>query len=1836
MKARRKYLNVFILLVFFVGLFFNISCEDSVPNPTTGTLTLGPAIKKELTWSANTQISEYVYKATPLFTGTATGKTSDWQHLSYGGAGTIGELTQGKWLFELAGRNSNGSTITTGSIEAYIEAGKENVISIEMKTDPSIGEGTIKYNIWTQNVSSEGSELKVYAKDPGKTEWVLKNKQSSSGNPPIFSGVIEKRKAGYDEILFMLFDKSGALLGGEQIGLQVVSGEATAVSGIIEPSNEITFDLSIKSMGHIHAELDPDSGIETTGEGRDKTAYIERGDSITFTWKDLEDATSHPTEWIWALDGEVISNSKSSYTVKYDEYGEHELSVIGLRRDNEGVLWDVGSAVIRIVVVKHLCEVTFDANGGFFSDGKDINVILQDTTIESERRLPGGIPYDGLSPQKTGYRLTGWRDATTGKKIVDILSDGTVKFLDGYATKEPTRTLKALWEPGIFTVSVIWYDNVTVNNKAVKYTETYTVKSADKLTFLNPSPKRQGFKFLSYTTEENSRGDTVKAENSFSWGKDITIWANWEYVPITVQYYKAYSDYKAGISPYKTTIVGSDLRYGALPQPLRQGKVFKGWAHPEDVDGAKIVGGEGGKSYLRQDALKSGKNFVTVSDRVTEYSTHSLVAVWGDGDIKISFNYGDYALTEKGKASIGEFAIDNGIYYKYGSLGTQYGALPFTGLETLVREGQEFIGWFDSPTYNMQVYEVFAVTNNQDHTLYAKWEGQKLVVSFDTGTEEKLDTKQVRLGGLYGTLPEITKVGYKFEGWTYNGKKITEESIVEEKSNHTLRASWTPLKTQLTLSLSGGSYSYPDTMSLDYDAEYGSAKSGDVVFKENGTTWGLKEPSRYGYDFNGWFQNPTGNGNAVKSTQINKNENSQTLYALWKAHRHNITFYNNWPKVDETKTKPSTSKKENIPFGTSYGDLPSLTVTGYTFNGWYTSQTNGEQVSATTKYLVDNDISLYAKWSVIKVNISFYDDGVVCKDKDGKTIEPITREWGTQYGTLPEPYKKGYKFTGRWRIVGRKDASGNDIYISSSTIIKDTVDVTLNPEWEPEKVLVLVPYNAQASTDGVFISVDWSKYKSYEVTFGETFNNLRDATISSGKWTATANASLPTWTRTGYWQDSWVEVINNTSYTITDSSALVSDYGTLESTAKAKFGTISPENVIYFYPNWKENEYVITFKSRLETKDSISDASSAPYIASKTGKYNEVFSSVISNTESTTAWIQSWDGYVCEGIYTDSTLTKEVKLTDKIGTEIVPTKDNELILYVKWSHVRKEYSLNTSDTDQYGENSKFRLFRASEAFSGSNKGFWSGQSGWYNFSGDVDENHYTKIRIASEDLLLMSVTQEGEKAISLPANMNIKVHGVASVYTVSEKCLVCNGSGQTGIVKSNFSETSDYYTSPENTMKDYNLGSYDRIDKSYRINYRASTMYDFCPNACKNWSNHNKGYWVTCPNCNGNPESVHNYGWKIYHFVCSTCNGAGGERTSHTCTACGGGGGSEASCSSCGGTGKVAAPNDCPKCKGTGKISGGNVECPNCSGSGSLGTIYLNCPKCDGSGATTSSCTRCGGTGVVSSFVSCSNCKGEGRYDEAYYYDYQCYCVWQSKNKGGELRPGQIWLSGYRFLRNEKGQCKISVNNQTKVSGDFDTTIYCGNNSTVKATMTPYVLNANNIVVELSSVGKIEVRDNAGDYSSRVALAGTSSGKILSLYFDHYTQANGAYFYTNGTGVGSVGTPYYAYKRALTINQYNSSNVKVASEESSSSGYIDSSKIDTSLPCSFRAVTDDGTEYSGTPTIISWTDEFVEVTYTQSNGRTGVFRWLTRADSETITSPVCKSFNLSVWAQEGM
>ena len=158
-----------------------------------------------------------------------------------------------------------------------------------------------------------------------------------------------------------------------------------------------------------------------------------------------------------------------------------------------------------------------------------------------------------------------------------------------------------------------------------------------------------------------------------------------------------------------------------------------------------------------------------------------------------------------------------------------------------------------------------------------------------------------------------------------------------------------------------------------------SPKAQEVLYGRSYGTLPTPTKSKVGYTvtFKGWFTASSG-GNKVEETTTVTNESDHTLYAQWEetvnsytvtvdACGGEITFPSN--SVWATSIDKGTGFR-SIAYGLPY-DLPTtVTKSGYTFLGWYTSETGGSKVESFDKMRTAFDHTLYAHWELKTVTVT--------------------------------------------------------------------------------------------------------------------------------------------------------------------------------------------------------------------------------------------------------------------------------------------------------------------------------------------------------------------------------------------------------------------------------------------------------------------------------------------------------------------------------------------------------------------------------------------------------------------------------------------------------------------------------------------------------------------------------------------------------------------------------------------------------------------------------------------------------------------------------------------------
>ena len=146
---------------------------------------------------------------------------------------------------------------------------------------------------------------------------------------------------------------------------------------------------------------------------------------------------------------------------------------------------------------------------------------------------------------------------------------------------------------------------------------------------------------------------------------------------------------------------------------------------------------------------------------------------------------------------------------------------------------------------------------------------------------------------------------------------------------------------------------------------------------------------RTGYIFDGWYDAAEG-GNEIDyyyNFTAEDAENGKTLYAHW-SEAVTITF-------DKNGGTFYYAEKKDIRKGTAYGSLPTASLSGKAFEGWYTAKDGGTRVENDTVF--NEDTTLYARYRNYQITVSFNaNDGtgemekLVCESKVAKKLPKCT------------------------------------------------------------------------------------------------------------------------------------------------------------------------------------------------------------------------------------------------------------------------------------------------------------------------------------------------------------------------------------------------------------------------------------------------------------------------------------------------------------------------------------------------------------------------------------------------------------------------------------------------------------------------------------------------------------------------------------------------------------------------------------------------------------------------------------------------------------------------------
>lgn len=636
--------------------------------------------------------------------------------------------------------------------------------------------------------------------------------------------------------------------------------------------------------------------------------------------------------------------------------------------------------------------VTYDVNGG-------------DPLENDNQTVTYGSDYELANPTRFGYSFAGWYDG------YNKVNNNGVWYTDG------DTLLRANW--ALETYDIVYHLNGGI--APVQYPSTYTVNdlgSDDKdSVLLNNMPTKTGYSLDGlFDDSDFTKSYTTLSEQTWVGNKDVYF--KWNPNKYTITF-----NVNGGNSLDNGTI---DVYYGnsyVLPIPTRSGYSFQGWYNNSE----KVIDG----TWTRLDDL-------------------SLTAKWSIETYKITYELDD-----------GINSINNPSVFNYED--------ETIVLEEATKTGYTFLGWtsdgVETPTKNY----VISHNSTGDLTIFANWQVNTYTITFDANGGGGLTSESVQVD--YDSnveLPVLTKIGYTFAGW-FNQTTKYESGAWSVASDITLTAQWTVLNYRINYELDGGtnnpsnpsSYTYDsddivlgdpsktgytflgwtsleistptksvaipnhslgekeftanwkvNTYAITYDVNGGNALSSNVQTVVYGDDYSLKETSRAGYTFAGWFNG----GNLFDSGTWFFTEDV-LLVAKWNVNSYSISY-----EMNEGTNDP------NNPSSYTYGSgdvvLSEPSKTGYEFLGWTSTSIVVPSKEVTISNNSLGDVAFTANWRANTYTVSLDVNGGEVLQNDSLTIT-----YDSSY-ELPVPERNGYTFlgwcygdtevdqNGVWKLVG--------------------------------------------------------------------------------------------------------------------------------------------------------------------------------------------------------------------------------------------------------------------------------------------------------------------------------------------------------------------------------------------------------------------------------------------------------------------------------------------------------------------------------------------------------------------------------------------------------------------------------------------------------------------------------------------------------------------------------------------------------------------------------------------------------------------------------------------------
>lgn len=637
--------------------------------------------------------------------------------------------------------------------------------------------------------------------------------------------------------------------------------------------------------------------------------------------------------------------------------------------------------------------IRFNSNGIVTSGSMANQIVTTYGTVKAPVKLSKN------TYKRDYYKFVGWNTKADGTGYA-VPADVPLADIDYLLWTDKCVNLYAMWEPIKYTITI--HPNGGSFDESLIPAEYDADTVIDELAVPDISTWPKGYMFGGWFLEDtyNTR---IASINKGSHG-NINLYAKWIAYTYTIEYN---SNAPAGKS-CATKMADSVVSYGqekalSANKFAISGYEFAGWSTDPTAENGE---------YKNSQVITNKSFDIVATEQNNINQVVTLYAVWR----KTFSVYLD--VVDHVNASVEE------DHFEY-ALGSTH------SLDTPVRPGYKFAGWYAEDTYKTKISSI-TKSMASDYHLYAKWTPISYTVAFTknasantSGTMSSFSIKYDVEKALPAT--KYVRKGYEFVEWntkadgtgdSYEDGEVISNLTTTSGGKIILYAIWNPVAYSITYIDNGGDRV---TSGPSY-YEFGDVKT-------------LPDATKEGYIFGGWFKEPTFKTKvpSIKATMYGDME----LYARWTADKTMLagrTF-----PITVYGTEDFDWNGAVVPDSYTYGDafaLPSGATApvrdGYTFAGWYTTPSYSKKITAITAKTYD-DINLYAKWTPKTYTVSYKVNapaGVDSKTITGKDCVQSGLKYGTATALKKNAFKiKGYTFLG-WSL----EADGEIIYADAQKI----------------------------------------------------------------------------------------------------------------------------------------------------------------------------------------------------------------------------------------------------------------------------------------------------------------------------------------------------------------------------------------------------------------------------------------------------------------------------------------------------------------------------------------------------------------------------------------------------------------------------------------------------------------------------------------------------------------------------------------------------------------------------------------------------------------------------------